>query len=232
MGNTIKKVFFDFLDKKMAQQGHVIAVRKWETSEIYEIQVHLPSLDMQKWVSVPRIKVKVAEYEYRDYSPACWNEKSRNCLLFIDARHNGVGSLWARKIKSGGDFLFAPASAASLPANKGAVLCLGDESAIGHFLALKQLLELKENEIFIQVSVEQNITIPVEMILSNKELHFIKRTQSDRLVSLHRALSDLDISSFSSIYIAGHTPMVQGMRKIIKKEIKTNARIFVNGFWS
>lgn len=232
MINPIKKVFFDFLDKTMSQKGTVISLRKWDLSAIYEIRVHLPNVDMQKWATVPRIKVKVAEFEYRDYSPACWDVAERTCCLFIDARHLGVGSSWVKCLVPGQTFLFAPASATALPSKKGPILCLADESALGHFLALKQLTAAEENPIEILISIDQHAVVPQEIIAANDGLQFIKRSHLDRLVNIHHSLSELNLPSFSSIYLAGHIPMVQGLRKILKANESVDARIIANGFWS
>jgi len=231
MVNPIKKVFFDFIDKTITQQGQIRSVSKWESSEMYEIQVYLPGIDMQKWDTIPRIKVKVAEYEYRDYSPAIWNTAEKTCYLFIHASHNGRGSSWVKQLKTGQTFLFAPASAASVTRQKGPVLCLGDETALGHFLALDQLTKTEENPIDIHLSVNQNIVLPGHISMHNK-LSFIKQENSESLFVFQRSLSNFNLSSYRSIYLAGHIPMVQGLRKILKSDQNVNARITSNGFWS
>ena len=232
MINPVKKAFFKLIDKTMTQQGQIISVRKWEPSEMYEVQVRLPEVDMQKWNTVPRIKVKVAEYEYRDYSPACWKPSEGTCYLFIDARHTGAGSSWTRNLMAGQTFRFAPASAAPLPLKKGAVLCLGDESALCHFLALKQLITDKDNPKKILISIDENAIVPKDSFLVNEEIVWIKRMGAERLTSLHRCLSNLDLSCFSSIYLAGNIPMVKALRGILKGDQCVSAQILANGFWS
>jgi len=124
----------------MFSSGTVTAVRAWPAT-MFEVDVRLPSVSMEKWNSIKRLKCQVGLLEYRDYTPACWNATTNLCTLFIEAGHEGAGSFWVKNLKPGDELLFGPAHAAQLPAQKGRILCLGDGSALGHFLALQQLTD-------------------------------------------------------------------------------------------
>jgi NAD(P)H-flavin reductase len=229
MVNTIKKAFFGFVDKAMAQEGRVLKVKKWEPSGMYEVRVSLPHVEMGKWNAVPRIKVKVAEFEYRDYSPAEWNINDRTCTLFVEGKHAGKGSNWVQHLEAGQTFLFAPAYTVSLPSAKGNMLCLGDGTALGHFLALKLLISSEVNSIDIVMALEGNA--PASMLREHPELRIVQSHPSS-LDSIHRTLATLHLKEYRFIYLAGHIHMVQALRKTLKADPTVSAKIFTNGFWS
>ncbi len=43
----------------------------------------LPETDIAKWKSIPRLKCKVTEIEYRDYTLATWNTENKYVLCFL-----------------------------------------------------------------------------------------------------------------------------------------------------
>src|SRR5687768_13313055 len=126
MANSIKKEVFNLMEKALIAEGEVLEVRHWEPAAMVELALHLPTVDMTKWKSIPRIKCKVSEFEYRDYSPATWNAGKRQCTVLIETAHKGFGSAWARQLQMGDTIQFSPASTASLPSSDGHVLGLGD----------------------------------------------------------------------------------------------------------
>src|ERR1700761_5367232 len=119
----------------------VLAVRAWEPASIIEIDLHLPDCDMRRWTSVQHIKCKVGVLSYRDYTPSGWDAETHTCTLLIHVAHDGPGSRWARGLRPGDQLSYRkPESSHHHPEAK--QLCfLGDETTIGHFLALQQLAE-------------------------------------------------------------------------------------------
>lgn len=232
MANIIKKAFFDFMDKTLTQEGLVLAVRKWEPASMYELDLYLPETDMNKWKIIPRLKIKVAEFEYRDYSPARWDIQTRTCTILIETAHSGPGSTWVKNLKTGDAFLFAGANTTQLPSNPGKVLCLGDGSALGHFMALKLLTNRTEYPLDVVIFLNEAYKIPTSIINANPEFEFVKRYQGNSLVSLHQCAGTRKLAEYNSIYLAGYIPMVQGLRKIFKGDSNISAKIIANGFWS
>lgn len=228
----LKKAVFNLMDKAFTQEGFVLAVRKWQPEMMYEIDLHLPEVDMTKWKTIPRLKCKVAEYEYRDYTPATWDIEKRVCTMFIETEHNGPGSAWTKNLQPGDAILFAPAHAAQLPSKPGEILCLGDGSSLGHFLALKQLTNRKEYPFEAVIFLNENYTIPDYFIYANPEFNFVMMPGADSLDALQQSSENKILTEYSSVYIAGYIPMVTGLRKIFKKNPYLNAKIFAHGFWS
>jgi hypothetical protein len=62
---------------------------------MYELDLHLPNVDMSKWVQIPRLKCRVDEDKilYRDYTPAKWDVTNRTCTLYIESRSSRSGQL-------------------------------------------------------------------------------------------------------------------------------------------
>ncbi|MBE9462745.1 siderophore-interacting protein [Dyadobacter subterraneus] len=232
MANGLKKAVFSLLDKAFTQEGFVQAIRKWQPETMYEIDLHLPDVDMAKWTTIPRLKCKVAEYEYRDYTPATWDVKKRTCTMLIETDHNGFGSAWTKNLSVGDIILFSPAHAAQLPSQSGKIICFGDGSALGHFLALKQLTNRKEYPFEAVVFLNENYWLPDFFIYENPEFTFVMKPGTDSLDSLHQYSGNKTLSDYSAIYIAGYIPMVTGLRKIFKKNPYLTAKIFAHGFWS
>jgi NADPH-dependent ferric siderophore reductase len=231
MANLIKKAFFQFIDKTLTQEGSVLEVRKWDPAFMYEIDLHLPETDMSKWKVIPRIKVKVSDYEYRDYSPCNWQTKSRTCTVFIETEHLGPGSVWAKSLNTGDAFLFAPANAAPLPPTAGKVLCIGDGSALGHFLALKQFENQDASLLNVIIYLNAEYQIPPYIMDAHPEFKFVSQSHKSNPVNLQQLAAMYNLSEFSSICIAGYIPMVQELRKSLKDDANIGAKIFANGFW-
>lgn len=232
MGNGLKKAVFGLMDKVFTQEGFVLAVRKWQPETMYEIDLHLPEVDMLKWTTIPRLKCKVAPYAYRDYTPAIWDAERRKCTLIIETGHNGFGSLWTQNLKPGDTILFAPAHAAQLPAGPGKIVCFGDGSALGHFLALKQLTNRNTNPLEAIIFLNEEYVLPDYFEHENPEFKFIMAPGVNSLDSLHQSSEYKVLSTYGALYIAGHIPTVTGLRKIFKKNPYLNAKIFAHGFWS
>lgn len=232
MAIGFKKAVFSLIDKAFTQEGFVLAVRKWQPEMMYEIDLHLPEVDMTKWNTIPRLKCKVAEYEYRDYTPATWDVEKRICTLLIETEHNGSGSSWTKNLQAGDTILFAPAHAAQLPSKPGKILCFGDGSALGHFLALKQLTSRKEYPFEAFIFLNENYTIPDYFTYANPEFNFVMKPGAHSLDVLQQSSENKIMAEFSSVYIAGYIPMVTGLRKIFKKNPYLTAKIFAHGFWS
>lgn len=231
MANILKKAVFNLMDKAFTQEGYVMAVRKWEPATIYEIDLYMPETDMNKWNTIPRIKCKVAEYEYRDYTPATWDIEKKVCTVFIETEHNGCGSTWTKNLQISDTILFSPAHAAQLPAKPGKIICFGDGSAIGHFLALKQLTDRTKNPLEVIIFLNEEHKLPDDFARKNPEFEFVMKPDVSSLDILHQYSENKILSEYTFVYIAGYIPMVTGLRKIFKKNSSLDARILAHGFW-
>ena len=231
MANVLKQAVFNLIEKAF-NKGYVVATRSWKPATIHEIDIHMPGIDMNKWNSIYRIKCKVGEFEYRDYTPATWDIEKKVCTVIIETEHKGCGSSWAKNLQVGDTVLFGPVHAAQLPAKPGKVIGFGDGSALGHFLALKHLTDRKEYPLEVVIFLNEVYTLPDHFIAENPEFEFIMMPDANSLEALHRFSDKKTLSDYTSVYIAGYIPMVSGLRKVFKKNPDINAKIYAHGFWS
>ncbi|MDR6197607.1 siderophore-interacting protein [Siphonobacter sp. SORGH_AS_0500] len=229
MANLLKKAA-DGLLSKMFDQATVLSVRSWEPSTLHEIVIHAPTIAMEKWDSIKRFKCKVAELEYRDYTPAEWNADTKECTMYIETGHNGAGSRWARSLQAGHQLFIGPAHAAPLPGKPGKILCLGDGSALGHFLSLQQLTNADQYPI--QGCMLMHDAYDFKFLNKYPAFEFISRSSENAMGVMEEWFRATELSEFSSIYIAGNIPMVQSLRKKLKAIPQINAKIYSHGFWS
>jgi len=230
MANILKKSVLNLVEKAILQSGTVLDT--WHTDTLCELVLHLPATDMARWNTIPRIKCKVAEYEYRDYTPATWNATERVCTVLVETGHNGAGSTWAKRLNVGDTVLYSPAHAAQLPSRPGPVLALGDGSALGHFLALKQLTDRTQHPFEAIVCFQHSCTVPPRVTADNPEIEYSLQHGASSLPYLQRQAAQKPLHTYTSIYISGHIPMVQGLRKFLKQQPGFQARLFAHGFWS
>lgn len=232
MAHSIKKAVFNLIEKALIDEGEVLEVRPWEPAAMVELVLYLPGVDMSKWKSIPRIKCKVGEFEYRDYSPATWDVEKKLCTVLVETGHKGFGSAWAQRLRVGDTIQFSPANTASLPSSAGSVLALGDGSALGHFMALKQLLSPDRCPMDVFVYLSEVYALPASLVAEQGGFNFMMKQHGDATALLLRSVQGRDLSAYNAVYIAGYIPMVQQVRKALKAMPGFRAKVFANGFWS
>ena len=231
MVSIFKKAASGLLER-MLSSATVTSVQKWHPGTLYEVELHIPHINMESWDSIKRLKCKVDDLEYRDYTPVSWNWELNVCTLLIDGGHNGAGSRWVRALKTGDPVLFGAAHAASLPSAKGRILGLADASALGHFLALKQLTDQSEHPMEVGVLVHDGQKIPDTFTQVNPEFEFIKGSQNEGAGLLEQWCSRKSLADYNSIYIAGNISMMKTLKRILKSDPTVHARVYGHGFWS
>lgn len=231
MANVLKKAMSGLFDK-MLSTAKVIDVYRWEPATMVEIVVQLPGLNMEKWKTIHRVKCRVGELEYRDYTPSCWNAEKGTFKLYVEAGHNGAGSRWAQQIQSGDEILLGAVHAAQIPTKEGKVLCLVDLSALGHALSLKQLTDPEKFPLEVAVFLHEEYIIPETLVSENPEFEFLYKENEHNIPVLEEWFMSKKLTNYESICIAGNTPMVSQLRKKLKAIPEVEARIFAQGFWS
>ena len=211
----------------------VLAVRAWEPESILEIDLHMPECDMSKWNSAQHIKCKVGVLSYRDYTPSGWDADTHTCTLMIHVAHHGPGSNWARGLRPGDALSYRkPESSHHHPVSS-RMCFLGDETTIGHFLALQQL-------------AKPGAVINGAVLLSEphhqQEFHDYFRGWDIAALRKHgesdyRELGDwvdaLDTREHADtvFYLAGYIPGVMGLRRQLRRKGFAGAQVKTQGFW-
>lgn len=231
MSNILKRAIGGLLDQAL-HPAQVVAMSLYPASKIWGIVIHLPDVNMEKWHTIKRLKCKVGELEYRDYTPALWDPEKKVCTLFVEAGHEGAGSRWVRKLKIGDEVLFGAAHAAQLPAQEGRILCLGDGSALGHILALRQLTRDGNFPMDTVILLPDDNQLPALLSAHVSEDAVVLNPGSDRFSTILNWCDTKDLNQYTSIYIAGNIPMVTALRKRLKVQSGLQAKIYAHGFWS
>lgn len=231
MATILKKAVSGLFDK-MLNRAEVIGVHRWDPASLVEIEIHMPSLNMEKWKTIHRVKCRVGEMEYRDYTPAAWNPAKGTFKLYVESGHQGAGSRWAQQLKTGDAILLGAVHAAQIPSKEGRVLCLVDLSALGHALSLKQLMDQTKFPLETGIFLHERYEIPERLQKENPEFQFLYRSGEHSIKVLEEWISLKNLADYESICIAGNTPMVSQLRKKLKADPSVEARIFAQGFWS
>jgi NADPH-dependent ferric siderophore reductase len=228
----IKMTASRLFEPQYLQNGTVLEVRVWEPSTLIEIDLHLPFADMSEWNEVPYIKFKVADLTYRDYTPSGWDAETSTCTLYIDTAHNGAGSKWAHKLKKDDTVSYLRIrSANQAPDSTAAVIALGDESSMGHMLALQQMvLPATRFSGAILIADENHRSLFGEYFRSP-----IKPMAADDVYGHHTLIQwvmeqqyTLDNTIF---YLTGNNIMVSQLRKLLRLQGYGSGQVIAQGFW-
>jgi len=227
--NILKKKAIGLFEKQFAKRATILEIRAWNPATFFEVDLHLPGVDMGRWQSVQHMKCKVAEGTYRDYTPAHWDAETETCTLFVDAAHDGYGSRWAAGLSTGDQVIYMGISTTfTKPLSAASLFCLGDSSAIGHFLALEQLAG-RGNVNGALVIKEPGHRNAFQSFFDSA-LEAIPQQTSSNIDNLHSWLIEQQLSN-AAVYLAGNVPMVVELRKKIKALPGFSGPVKVQGFW-
>jgi NADPH-dependent ferric siderophore reductase len=175
--------------------------------------------------------VKVGPFTFRDYTPTGWDADTRTCTLYIDAAHDGPGAVWVKNLQPGDAIVYlgiAPTLQSLLPDAK--AVFLGDQSALGHFLALMQAAGK-------QADIEGAIVLPEKAHRSQYGDYIVqlpldtlpvKRTLADSIIPW---LSGKLFPEESIFYLVGNAQLVTTTRSALKQKGIGPKQIKAQGFW-
>jgi NADPH-dependent ferric siderophore reductase len=230
----LKRKAGELFESRLLQTGTVLEVRPWTPSTLIEIDLHLPLVDMQQWEQVPYIKFRVDNFTFRDYTPSGWDAETRTCTIYVDAVHNGPGSKWARQLKKNDTISYIKKIGFTQhqPDQTSAVIALGDESSVGHLLALqKMVLPHTRFSGGIVIGDEEHRKLFHEYFWSPIE------PVARKDVYGHNSLMEWVLKQQYSLentifYLAGNNTMVAQLRKLLKQQGYPSSQIKMQGFWS
>lgn len=223
---TLKTKVTTAVDKRLLKQGRVLEVRWWPNSPVVEIDLYLPGSRMQTWVEVPYIKFRVADLQFRDYTPFGWDAETETCSLLVDAAHKGLGTSWARALQAGNIVQYVKIDTThQSPHQTHLVVGLGDCSSIAHLLALRQLT-LPHSRFDGALLTNDAET---RHLLSNYFYGSIKATGSYNELAAWLSRQNY-CSTHTAFYFTGNQSFVITLRKLLKELGYNNLR--TKAFWS
>ncbi|KIO75179.1 hypothetical protein TH53_22135 [Pedobacter lusitanus] len=214
------------IELQLLKTGRVLEVRAWESSAMIEIDLHLPFADIQHWIEVPYIKFRVGNLSFRDYTPFGWDAETNTCSLLVDTAHEGPGSEWAKRLRTGDRIQYLKIeSTHQSPHPTDFIVALGDASSLGHLLAMQQLTlpstrfdgaVLLDNPHTGQL-FKDYFSSPVTTLTKRSELISWLKKQSYN-------------TAHTWFYLVGNQGMVAELRTLLRSLGLPNTR--VKGFWS
>jgi NADPH-dependent ferric siderophore reductase len=231
--NKLTRATVGLFERKWLKTARVLAIRTWDPATFWEVDLHLPDCDMSKWLEVQHMKCKVGPMSYRDYTPSGWDEETRTCTLFIDAAHEGQGSRWVKELKVGDSIHYLGISSSHhQPASGKRLVFLGDETTIGHFFALHQLAGKQARINGAIVIAHKHHQHEFSHYFSQLGLHTLDKDDSRPYGKLEEWVSTLDPNLNDTVfYLAGYSPAVLRLRKLLRGKGYTGDRIRAQGFW-
>ena len=231
--DKIKKKAERIFEPSQMQTGRVLDVRYWQLSTLIEVDLHLPFADMQQWTEIPYIKFKVASFTYRDYTPSGWDAETSTCTIFIDAAHNGPGSNWAKQLKKNDTVsYFKIGTTHQVAESTSAVIALGDESSLGHMLALQQMVMPAARFSGAVVMGNDDHRSQFREFFRSP-LQTVKRDDTYGHHSLIQWVISQQYALENTVfYLTGNNIMVSQMKKMLKLQGYNSNQIKAKGFWS
>jgi len=229
----IKRKAITLIEQKIARTGRVLAVRAWDSATIIEADLHLPGVNMARWSHAQHMKCRVADWTYRDYTPCGWDAGTETCTLIIHAGHDGAGARWAASLQPGDTVTYAGIGATPhRPAAAAHLVLLGDESAIGHFYALRQLAA---GALSITGAVAFANTQPLDAFRKQfgdfSTLEPVAIPGRHSIEALLQWAAGQQFHPDAVFYLAGHIPAVTQLRQWLKGKGYSGAQIKAQGFW-
>lgn len=230
---SLKQKAITLIENKMGKTARVLDVRRWEPEGLVEIDLHLPETNMYKWTTVQHMKCKVAPGQYRDYSPAGWDADTHTCTLYISTLHPGAGSTWAGGLQRGDEVLYLGVGNTShSPVAGSKLVCLGDETAIGHFWALQQLADACAAKVCGAIAVsDPAYSWQLQQYLPMNLQPLVKTDAGGEAVLAEWVEKELKTGD-AVVYLAGHIPSVVALRRQLKSQGYSQAFVKAQGFWS
>lgn len=227
--NYLKRQALNLLEKRMLKTGQVLDVRAWAPATICEVDLHLPQTNMTRWDNVQHIKMKVADGEYRDYTPVFWDAETHTCTLILDLGHEGVGRNWASNLSKGNDVHYWGVGNTPHRPVTGTMLGFGDVSAMAHLLALEYLAPEKSKISGSICFKHPNHAVEFkEYFKSNYQPVVVKdgayNDTWEGWLENHTLLEQ-------TVFVAGNIPAVVKFRNFLKGHFSYNGVIKAEGFW-
>jgi NADPH-dependent ferric siderophore reductase len=229
----IKKKAGELIEPQLLKAGRVLEVRTWQPATMIEVDLHLPFADMQHWTEVPYIKVRVDGLTYRDYTPFGWDADTHTCTLLIDVTHTGPGSDWAKRLKKNDVIHYLKIDTSHHePDPTALVVGLGDESSMGHLLALQQMtLPHSRFNGAIVISDAEHRNLFGEYFRSPL-MPLARHNAEDCDQLFHWVMAQQYCVAHTVFYLAGNEKTVSKLRRLLKDQGYLSGQIKVKGFWS
>jgi hypothetical protein len=121
--------------------GRVLDVRSWPNSNLIEIDLHLPAVDMLDWKEVMQITLSINKVCSREVVPFGWDAETATCSLILDTVRACACTTWVKQLRRLDQVEYTKIRACSekLPVSN-LIVAIGDSSNLGFLLAVQQVV--------------------------------------------------------------------------------------------
>jgi NADPH-dependent ferric siderophore reductase len=219
------------LEKQLTKQALILDVRAWEANTFFEVDLHIPNADFTQAKGAAHLKCRVGPLTFRDYTISAWDAGTKTCTLFIDAGHDGAGSRWVKTIDKTNDLTYLKMETRSYPLlQQGKYLFLGDQSAIGHFIALKQLAGKNEYITGALIIPDGNHRRQLKYYYPDLCLQPIP-LQGTHSQTMTAWVKSQTVIGYDGVWLAGNQNMVIETRRHLKQRGMPAQLIKAEAFW-
>lgn len=232
--NKLTEKAVALVESPFIRPATVLAIRRWQPESLLEVDLHLPDCDMSKWNSAQHIKCKVGLLAYRDYTPSGWDAGTRTCTILVHAAHEGPGSRWVKSLKPGDIISYRGiGSSHQQPVAGKRLLFLGDETTIGHFLALRQLAASCTAVSGAILLAEPHHCSEFGQYFTGWDLQALQKRAAGDYTALAKWVEELVPAEHSEtvFYLAGHIPTVVHLQKLLRQKGFSSGQVKAQGFW-
>lgn len=223
---SIKEKAIGLIEGRITKTAWVTAVRAWPGYNFYEIGLQVPDADFSDFKGAAHIKCRVAPLTFRDYTICRWAAASKTCTLMVDAAHQGPGSHWAKQMQKADSLPYVGIETHSCPVTTYPDLFfLGDQSALGHFLALQQLAGADKQ-------IGGAIFMPDKAHQDSFRQHFsgLPLAPVSTIADLYQQLGSVTANGQTLVCLAGNSRLVAGLRRNLRSA-GFPGQINAQGFW-
>jgi hypothetical protein len=122
--------------------GKVLDVRLWRGSNLIEIDLHLPGVDMLNWIEVMQITFSISKLCSWKTVPFGWDVETATCSIIIDTVRDTTCATWANLLRRLDEVVYTNICACSEKLHSSnLVIGIADSSNLGFILALEQLVK-------------------------------------------------------------------------------------------
>lgn len=180
------------------------------------------------WVPGQQVEFRVSPSDYRHYTPYNWNAAGNHFDILFYLHGKGPGSHWANGLRADAEQTFL-GPAGNLTVNRQATshVFLGDETAMGLFIALQNALPAR-NRIAGAFECEPGLAHTKPHILDIEALP----KQGPNGVALLNWLSGYTFSPHTAFYLAGHAQSIQALRRHLMANGVRSNQIKAKAYWA
>lgn len=140
--NNTTSAFESHIRKESSGTALVLDVRLWPGSNLLEIDLHLPSVNMLDWIDVMQVTFCIGKACFWDSIPFGWDAETATCSILIDTAQDSFCAKWATQLRHLDQVAYTKICSYSGKLHRSNLIVgIADGSNLGFLLALQQVVK-------------------------------------------------------------------------------------------